>query len=187
MRLVVVLTGVLAGLLAVVAGSGTALAQESRSSVSAIGGVGKTFDDEGSLGRGWLGGGAIDRVLFGTTRGEVSVELLTHSRDVTYFASTGKTVIAGATLVHRFGRRSGQPYLFFGLTAGHHSGTNRYSDVTVPLTSTDLGMRFGAGVAIRVNDRLEVSPEIRMNGFFIDRDADPAMLPSFGVRLGLRL
>jgi hypothetical protein len=26
-----------------------------------------------------------------------------------------------------------------------------------------------------------------MNGFFIDRDADPAMLPSFGVRVGLRL
>ena len=187
MRLVIVLPGVLAGLLAAAAGSGTALAQESRSSVSAIGGVGKTFDDEGSLGRGWLVGGSIDRVLFGTTRGEVSVELLTHNRDSTYFASTGKTLIAGATLVHRVGRRTGQPYLFFGLTAGHHWGTNRFLDMAVPLTTTDLGIRFGVGVAIRINERLEVSPEVRMNGFFIDNDADPAMLPSFGIRLGLRL
>jgi hypothetical protein len=32
-----------------------------------------------------------------------------------------------------------------------------------------------------------IGPELRMNGFIIDNDADPAMLPSFGVRLGLRL
>jgi hypothetical protein len=171
----------------VAAGNTSAWAQESRTSTAAIVGVGKTFDDEGSLGSGWLVGGSIDRVVFGTTRGEVSLEILTHSRDVTYFASNGRTVIAGASLVHRFGRRAGQPYLFAGLTAGHHSGTNRFTDSTSTWTSTDLGLRFGVGVAIRVGDRLEVSPELRMNGFFIDRDADPAMLPSFGVRLGLRL
>jgi hypothetical protein len=177
---------ILATVFVATAGNTSALAQESRTSATAIVGAGKTFDDEGSLGSGWLVGGSIDRVLFGTTRGEVSLELLTHSRDVTYFASSGKTVIAGASLVHRFGRRAGQPYLFAGLTAGHHSGTNRFTDSISTLTSTDLGLRFGAGVAIRVGNRFEVSPELRMNGFFIDRDADPAMLPSFGVRLGLR-
>jgi hypothetical protein len=160
---------------------------ESATAVTAIAGGGQTFDDEGSLGGGWLVGGSIERVLFGTTRGEVSVELLTHSRDVGYFASSGKTVIAGASLVHRFGRRAGQPYLFVGLTGGHHSGTNRYSDRAASSTSTDLGLRFGVGVAIRVGSRFEVSPEARMNGFFIDRDADPATLPSIGIRLGIRL
>ena len=37
-----------------------------------------------------------------------------------------------------------------------------------------------------VNERLEVSPEFRMNGFFVDSDSSPWMVPSFGVRVGYR-
>ena len=99
-------------------------ATESRQSVSLIGGLGKTYDDEGSLGRGWLVGGAIDRVVFGRTRLEGSLELLTHDRDAGYFLSNGRTVIGGLSLVRRFGSGGTQPYLFAGLTAGHHSGAN---------------------------------------------------------------
>ena len=170
-----------------VAGRASAQVEESKSTVTIVTGAGKTFDDEGSLGDGWLVGGSIDRLIFGSTRAELTLERLTHSRDVTYFASSGSTITAGASLVHRFGRRAAQPYLFAGLTVGHHSGTNRFRDQAVSLSSTDMGLRFWTGVAIRVGRRLELSPELRMNGFFIDNDADPAMLPSFGVRLGLRL
>ena len=162
-------------------------ATESRQSVSLIGGLGKTYDDEGSLGRGWLVGGAIDRVVFGRTRLEGSLELLTHDRDAGYFLSNGRTVIGGLSLVRRFGSGGTQPYLFAGLTAGHHSGANRFSGNRVPLSNTGAGMRFGFGVAMRAGARYEIRPEIRMNGFFIDNDSDPATLPSFGIRVAWRM
>lgn len=160
---------------------------ESRASLSVIGGFGKTLDDEGSLGRGWLIGGAVDRVIFGRTRAEVSLELLTHDRDAGYFQSHGRTIIGGVSLVRRFGSGGTQPYLFAGLTAGHHSGTNTFSGTPVERSNSDAGLRFGFGVAIRAGRRYEVTPEIRMNGFFIDNDADPATLPSFGIRIARRM
>jgi hypothetical protein len=174
---------------AVLAPAGMARAQtvDSRSTVSAIGGFGTTYDDEGGLGRGWLAGGAIDRVVFGRTRAEVSLEVLTHDRDSGYFQSSGRTIVAGLSLVRRFGRGSGQPYLFAGLTGGHHSGTNVFSGSPAPRSSADAGLRFGAGVAIRAGPRYEIGPEFRVNGFFIDNDADPATLLSFGIRVGWRL
>ena len=53
-------------------------------------------------------------------------------------------------------------------------------------SSTDLGLRFGAGVAVAINERFELSPEFRMNGFYIDNDSSPWMAPSFGMRVGYR-
>jgi hypothetical protein len=159
---------------------------DSRSTVSAIGGFGKTYDDEGSLGGGWLAGGAFDRVVFGRTRAEVSLEVLTHDRDAGYFQSRGRTIVTGVSLLRRFGNSRAQPYLFGGLTAGHHSGTNVFDGSPVERSSLDAGMRFGAGVAIRAGRRLELSPEFRLNGFFIDNGADPATLLSFGLRVGWR-
>jgi opacity protein-like surface antigen len=159
---------------------------EPRTSISAITGVAKTYDDEGSIGRGWLVGASVERVLFGTTRLEGSLELVTHSRDTGHFAAEGDTTIAGVSLVHRFGRRTVQPYVLGGVTVGHHSGKSSFDDLRFTASSTDVGLRFGAGVAVVVNERFEVSPEFRMNGFFIDNDSSPWMVPSFGVRAGYR-
>jgi hypothetical protein len=153
---------------------------------SVIGGFGKTMDDEGSLGGGWLAGAAIDRRVFGNTRAELSLEMIAHDRDSGSFLSSGQTVIGGVSLVHRFGTGTVQPYLFEGLTLGHHWGTNHFNGDPVFISSTDAGLRFGVGVAIRAGRRLEISPEVRLNGFWIDNDADPATLPSFGVRFGWR-
>ena len=168
------------------AAAAAAQPDESRTSVTAITGVAKTYDDESSLGRGWLVGGSVDRVLFGTTRLEGSLELVTHSRDTGHFAAEGDTTIVGLSLVHRFGRRTVQPYVLGGVTIGHHSGTSSFDDLRFTASSTDLGLRFGAGVAVVVNPRFEVSPEFRMNGFFIDNDSNPWMVSSFGVRVGYR-
>lgn len=169
--------------------SRTAVAQPpaSRGSVSAIGGFAKTLDDEGSLGRGWLVGGAIDRVVFGKTRAELSLEVLTHDRDAGYFKSNGRTITGGLSLVRRFGGGNAQPYLFGGLTVGHHSGTNEFNGSPVRISNTDTGFRFGFGIAIRAGERFEVSPELRMNGFFVDNDSDPVTLPSLGIRFGWRM
>lgn len=166
----------------------TAAAQpgESGTSVTAITGVAKTYDDEGSIGRGWLVGGSVERVLFGTTRLEGSLELVTHSRDTGHFAAEGDTIIVGLSLVHRFGRRTVQPYVLGGVTIGHHSGKSSFDDLRFTASTTDFGVRFGGGVAVVVNERFEVSPEFRMNSFFVDDDSSPWMVPSFGVRVGYR-
>lgn len=169
------------------ASSAHAQTLEPHGSFSAIGGSGTTYDDESGLGKGWLIGGAYDRVLFGTTRIEASAELLTHNRDSGYFQSTGNTAIAGVSLLHRFGRGNAQPYAFGGLTIGHHSGTNRLDTRSVPASSTNTGTRFGFGMAFRAGQRLEISPELRMNTFFTNSDSDPWTLPSFGVRIGWRM
>jgi opacity protein-like surface antigen len=79
-----------------------------------------------------------------------------------------------------------QPYVLGGVTIGHHSGKSSFDDLRFTASSTDFGLRFGGGVAVLVNQRLEVSPEFRMNGFFIDNDSNPWMIPSFGIRLGYR-
>ena len=170
-----------------VSSSAFAQGQESRGSVSVIGGMAKTLDDEGSLGRGWLIGGAIDRIVFGKTRGELSLEVLTHDRSTGAFQSEGQTIAGGLSLIRRFGSGGAQPYLFGGLTLGHHSGTNYFNGSPVTISNTDAGMRFGFGVAIRAGTRLEISPELRFNGFFVDNDSDPVTLPSFGVRVGWRM
>ena len=170
------------------AAAATAAAQpgDSRTSVSAITGIAKTFDDESNIGRGWLIGGAVERVLFGTTRAELSLELVTHDRDTGHFAAEGTTTVVGAALVHRFGRRTVQPYVLGGVTLGHHSGKSSFDQLRFTASSTDLGLRFGGGAAVMVNERFEVSPEFRMNGFFVDNDSSPWMIPSFGVRVSYR-
>ena len=167
-------------------GPATAQPDDSRTSVSAVTGFAKTFDDEGSIGRGWLIGGSVDRVLFGNTRAELSLEFASNNRDTGFFAVEGDTTIVGLSLVHRFGRRTAQPYIFGGGTFGHHSGKSRVGDLGFTYSSTNPGLRFGTGVVIVLNRRLELSPEFRMNGFFIDNDSDVWMIPSFGMRVGYR-
>jgi len=159
---------------------------ESRGTSSVIGGFGETLDDEGSLGHGWLAGAAIDRHVFGNTRAELSLEMVRHDRESGFLQSGGQTVTGGVSLLHRFGTGKVQPYILEGLTIGHHWGTNHVNGDSVFVSSTDAGVRFGAGVAIRAGRRLEISPEIRLNGFWIGNDADPGTLPSFGVRFGWR-
>jgi len=156
-----------------------------KNSFSVIGGAGTTYDDESSLGRGMLLGAAYDRVLFGTTRADFSVELLTHDRDSGYFQSIGRTVIGGVSLLHRFGRGDVQPYVFGGVTAGYHTGTNTFATEPFPVSSTRTGTRLGFGIAFR-GEHVEISPELRMNGFFTRDDSDPWMAPSFGLRVGWR-
>ena len=158
-----------------------------KSSLSAVVGAGQTWDDESSLGRGWLAGAAIDRALVGGLRAELSIELLTHDRSEGFLQAEGHTVIAGASVLQRFGRGQTRPYLFAGLTSGRHSGSRTFGDQRSNESSSDFGWRAGAGLAIHFGSKYEIAPELRMNGFFIDNDSPPAMLLSAGVRFGLRL
>ena len=159
----------------------------SKSSVSAVLGGGQTWDDEGSLGRRWLAGAAVDRPLIGGLRAQLSVEVLTHNRSEGYLQAEGRTVIAGASLLQHFGHARARPYVFGGATSGHHSGSRTFVDVRSEDSSTDFGWRAGAGVAIGTGSKYEISPELRVNGFFTDSDSHPATLLSIGVRVAMRL
>jgi hypothetical protein len=160
---------------------------ESKSSLSAVAGAGQTWDDEGSLGRGWLAGGSVDRTLIGGLRAQLSLEVLTHDRSEGFLLAEGSTMIAGVSLLQRLGRAKAQPYLFGGATTGHHSGSRTFGDVRSEESSTDVGWRAGVGLAIRAGSTYEIGPELRMNGFFIDSDSPPATLLSIAVRLTMRL
>ena len=72
---------------------------ESKSSLSAVAGGGQTWDDEGSLGRGWLVGGGVDRTLIGGLRAQLSLDVLTHDRSEGFLLAEGSTVIAGVSLL----------------------------------------------------------------------------------------
>ena len=175
----------LAFLIMCVSSAAHAQAPAPKTSFSLIAGGAQTFDDESSLGRGWLVGVAIDRVLAGSTRVEGSLEFVTHDRTQGFFLAEGHTLIGGVSLVQRFGHGRIQPYGFTGLTAGHHSGSTTFGDLHTEASSTDWGWRAGVGLTFRAGSRYEISPELRMNGFFIDSDSHPATLPSIGVRFGV--
>jgi hypothetical protein len=177
----------IAGILAVLAAPLEAQPLPSRASLSATVGVGSTYEDESGLGRGWLAGAAVDRVLFGSTRVELSLEALTHTRNEGYFQSDGRTVIGGVSLLHRFGRDNTQPYVLGGLTLGHHAATNVFDGVSRRLNSASAGYRAGGGIAFRAGERLEIAPEVRWNGFFAGRGDEPVWLPSFAVRIAWRM
>ena len=169
------------------AGSAHAQPAHSKTSVSAIVGAGQTWDDESSLGRGWLAGAAIDRRVIAGLHLEVSVEMLTHDRAEGFLRADGQTVIGGASLLQRFGGRRAQPYIVAGATVGRHSGSRTFGGLRSEESSTDTGWRTGVGLALRAGTKYEITPEVRMNGFFIDTDSHPATLLSFGVRFAVRL
>jgi len=164
-----------------------AQADEPRGSVAGMLGGGKTWDDEGGLGNGIAAGGRLEWRLFGTTSIEAALDVLAHERSGGFFESDGHSTIVSASLLHRFGRATVQPYVLGGVHLIHHSGSTRFDDMAVAdLQSTDPGIHFGGGVTARINDHLEIGPEAR---FFIIRagnDSDPAWAQWIGVRVGFR-
>ena len=162
---------------------------DSRGTIAGVLGGGRTWDDEGSLGTGPVAGGRVEWRVFGTTSVEASVDALSHDRSGGFFESEGRTVLFGATLLHRFvGNTSArvQPYILGGLHLANHSGSTTFNDMRVEHDSIDPGYHFGGGVSIRVGERLDVGPEARFYMIQPGNDSDPAMAYWIGGRLGVR-
>jgi opacity protein-like surface antigen len=157
-----------------------------RGAASGIVGVGRTWDDEGSIGRGIAAGGRVEWRLFGTTAIEGSFDVLTHDRDTGFFQSEGHSTLFGLSLLHRFGRSTVQPYILGGLDLVTHSGTTRFDDMATVRDSTDPGFHFGAGVAVRVGERVEIGPEGRFYIIRAGNSSDPAWANWIGARVGVR-
>jgi opacity protein-like surface antigen len=166
--------------------SAHAQTSDTRGSAGGAFGVGKTWDDEGNIGTGAVAGGRIEWRLFGTTSVELSADWVSHDRDGEFFEANGHTTFAGASLVHRFGRSTAQPYVLGGLHIAMHTGSTRFDDLRTERSSTDVGYHFGGGIAFRVNDRIEVGPEARFYMIQADNDSNPAFANWVGGRFAVR-
>ena len=157
------------------------------STAAAVVGGGRTWDDEGVIGDGALVGGRVDWRLGGRTFVEGAVERLHHER-TGRFTADGHTTFVTAALVQRFGGGAAQPYALGGGTIAHHSGTFGFlGDSKVSLAeSTDVGVVFGGGLAVRVARRFEIGPEIRFFLLRPDDDSSPAFVYWIGARVGVR-
>jgi hypothetical protein len=168
------------------AGSAAAQTPEPRGTVGAMLGGSQTWDDEGSLGTGLAIGGRGEWRLFGTTSIEASLDFLTHDRSGGFFEAEGTSAIVGASLVHRFGRATAQPYILGGLHVIRHTGTTSFDGVPTDRESTDFGYHFGGGLAVRVGSSFEIGPEARFFVIQPQTDSDPAWANWIGARVGLR-
>ena len=182
MRIVVWSLIVVAGLSA----DARAQAPESRGTVGGIVGLGRTWDDESSLGTGPPLGGRIDWRILGNTSLEASVDSLSHDRSGGFFEAEGRTTFAGVSLVQSFGRDAVRPYVLGGLHLASHSGSTTFDGRRTDRDSTDFGYHFGGGIAFRVGKRVELGPEARFYMIQPENDSDPTVAYWLGARLGIR-
>lgn len=180
---------IMAALVAAVAAPAAAqsVRQGFDSTVSAVGGGGRTWDDEGQIGSGIVVGGRVDRRLFGNTFLEGGLELLGHTR-TGRFAADGHTTFISGTLVQRFGLGAAQPYVLGGYTVALHSGTAGFPEdgILHDTGGTSHGYLFGGGVAAAIGDRFEIGPEARFFVLGSKDDSLPAWATWVGVRFAMR-
>lgn len=157
-----------------------------RGAVAAVAGGGRTWDDEGSIGNGTAAGGRVEWRVFGNTSIEGAVETLTHDRRGGFFQSEGRSSLFSVSLLHRFGSPGIQPYVLEGIGLARHTGTTRVDDRATHRTSTDTAFHFGAGLAVRVGERVEIGPEARFYVIRPSHGSDPAWANWVGARIGVR-
>jgi hypothetical protein len=184
--IVAVITGVVLVVAATAASAQTP--SSPRFSIGGTAGFGQTWDDEGSIGTGWLAGGYGQVRLFGHTDAEFSVDVLRHNRDSGAFQAEGHTTFVSAALRQRFGGERTKGYLLGGFTIGSHSGTAGFPayNMVNDYSSTRGGFVFGGGLNFTVGDAVEIGPVIRITMLGTDADADPWSSIMTGVRIGIR-
>lgn len=160
---------------------------EPRWTIGATGGFGRTWDDEGGIGSGWLIGGYVDRRLSQNVDLEVAADLLTNRR-TDAFEADGHTTYLSAQIVRRFGSREANFFLMGGGALAIYQGTTGFSDGSFRTehSSTNPGFMFGAGMSFHAARNLEIAPIVRMTLMQIDSDSDPWSTITAGLRIGFR-
>ena len=182
-RVIVVILAITLGLAENVAAQAT----ESRWTFGATGGFGRTWDDEGGIGSGWLIGGYVDRRLSQNVDVEVAADLL-RNRRTDAFEADGHTTYLSAQLIRRFGSRDANFFVMGGGALAIHEGTTGFSDGSFHQehSSTNPGFIAGAGLSFRTANNLEIAPIVRMTMMQIDSDSDPWSSITAGLRIGFR-
>jgi hypothetical protein len=151
-------------------------------------GGGQTWDDEGSIGRGWLAGAYADRRISRNVDLELSADVLWHDRFTgpSSFQAEGRTAYLSAALIRRFGPPRSNVFLLGGGTIAIHRGTAGFADepVQADTDGTHPGYVFGGGFSFRAARNIEIAPIVRFTVLSIDVDSDPATSYMLGVRVG---
>jgi hypothetical protein len=151
-------------------------------------GGGQTWDDEGSIGRGWLIGGYADRRISRNVDLEFSADLVTHERHTgpSSFQAEGHTTYLTVAVIRRFGPPRANVFVLGGGTIGLHRGTAGFADQPVQADTggTHPGYIFGGGFSFRAARNMEIAPIVRFTVLSIDVDSDPATSYMLGLRIG---
>jgi Outer membrane protein beta-barrel domain len=182
-RLFLVIFAITLGL----AENAAAQASESRWTFGATGGFGRTWDDEGGIGSGWLIGGYVDRRLSQNVDVEVAGDLLKNRR-TDAFEADGHTTYLSAQIIRRFGSRDANFFLMGGGALAIYRGTTGFSDGSFHMehSSTNAGFIFGGGMSFHTASNLEIAPIVRMTLMYIEDDSDPWSTITAGIRIGFR-
>jgi hypothetical protein len=152
-------------------------------------GAGRTWDDEGPIGSGWLAGGYATRRLSPRVDVELAVDVQRHDRSGSPgsgYEAKGHTTYLSASAIRRFGSRSANCFILGGGAIGIHRGTTGfiYEPVRVESNDTHGGIIFGGGLAFRTAGGLEISTPVRITLMGVDDDSDPVSSIMGGVRIG---
>lgn len=149
------------------------------------GGWGKTWDDEGGIGSGWLVGGYVDRKLSKNVDLDFAADLLSNKR-TDNFEADGKTTYLSAQVIRRFGSRQANGFVMGGGALAVHDGITQFSDGSFRTehTSTNPGLIFGGGLSFRTGNDIEIAPIVRMTLMFIEDDSDPWSSITVALKVG---
>ena len=159
-------------------------------SVTISAGGGRTWEDEGSIGRGTSAAGGVEWRFRPKWSVGGEVERLGHQRDTPGLQWSGRTIFASMNIAYRFAERGPAPYVGGGFGGAFYKGEviDRFSTPsrTIPRSSTST-MGYGtAGLEIPVGDRLAVSPEVRITMCRPPDDFAPWSAIRFGVKAAVR-
>jgi hypothetical protein len=129
-------------------------------------GRGRTWDDEGEIGRGTSVGGGVEWRFRPKWSAGAEVERLGHHRDAGPLEWSGRTIFASANIIYRFAGRGITPYVGGGFGGAFHDGETISRFAQAPLTierSSSSPMEYAtAGVEIPIAARFALSPEFRI-------------------------
>jgi outer membrane protein W len=159
-------------------------------SIAVLAGHGRTWDDEGSIGRGAAIGGSVEYRFRPRLSVNGAVERLAHERDTGFLKFSGRTVFATIGVTYHFAATGVSPYVGGGFGGAFYDGELRDSFAAPPETrprSSTSTLGYGnAGVDIPLGDRLVISPDVRIALCQPQDDFAPWSTIRFGVKAAFR-
>jgi hypothetical protein len=147
-------------------------------------GIAKTYDDEGSLGKGPHAGGGFGYRFTRRLGAEVEVTGFRTRREFDYipaaFEASGALVLGNGLLYLSSGRA--QWYLIGGLGMLHIRTKVGFTGVPVNLADNGLALDFGTGLKIFATRHLVLRPEVRL---FSGNSGRAVEAPFSGVRVSM--
>jgi len=145
-------------------------------------GVGKTYDDEGSLGSGFNGGGGIGYRMRPKFAVEFDFSAFRHERETSFglLLFSGSGIFATGNALYYFGSGSGrvQPYVIGGAGILHKRNTSSFEgQPPLDISGTGFALNIGTGAKIFLAPRFSLRPEFRI----FSGKAGPAVEAPFSI------